>query len=56
MLFYVLSAIPHTSINVDHYEGYHLPAGSIVIGNLWYLELTDNDVWFINGTSQENPP
>ncbi|KAI0926476.1 hypothetical protein AcV7_005406 [Taiwanofungus camphoratus] len=30
-------AIPHTSINVDHYEGYHLPAGSIVIGNLWKI-------------------
>lgn len=30
-----LTAIPHRLIVADVYEGYYLPAGSIVIGNTW---------------------
>lgn len=30
-------AIPHRNINGDEYEGYHIPAGSVVIGNIWAI-------------------
>lgn len=32
---YFLPAVPHRLIVDDVYEGYFLPAGSIVIGNSW---------------------
>jgi hypothetical protein len=33
-----LTAIPHRLIVADVYKGYYLPAGSIVIGNTWYVD------------------
>lgn len=30
-----LLALPHRLTQDDHYRGFHLPAGSIVIGNVW---------------------
>ena len=30
-----ISAVPHRLVTDDVYEGYFLPAGSMVIGNAW---------------------
>ncbi|TDL20291.1 putative CyP450 monooxygenase [Rickenella mellea] len=30
-------AVPHVSINDDVYDGYRIPAGSIVVGNAWSM-------------------
>ncbi|KAH9977447.1 cytochrome P450 monooxygenase [Russula compacta] len=37
-------AIPHVTVNSDEYKGYHIPAQSIVIGNLWKI-LHDPEVY-----------
>lgn len=30
-------AFPHLSVSDDEYMGYHVPAGSLVYGNVWYV-------------------
>ncbi|TFK37751.1 cytochrome P450 [Crucibulum laeve] len=37
-------AIPHKNINEDVYEGYSIPAGSVVLGNVWGI-LHDENVY-----------
>ncbi|KAJ6555567.1 cytochrome P450 monooxygenase [Mycena vulgaris] len=37
-------AIPHVTVENDEYNGYHIPARSIVIGNLWKI-LHDPEVY-----------
>ncbi|KJA15574.1 hypothetical protein HYPSUDRAFT_148882 [Hypholoma sublateritium FD-334 SS-4] len=37
-------AIPHMSVNDDEYQGYHIPAKSIIVGNLWKI-LHDPEVF-----------
>ncbi|KAE9390858.1 cytochrome P450 monooxygenase [Gymnopus androsaceus JB14] len=37
-------AIPHVTVNDDQYEGYHIPARSLVIANLWRI-LHDPEVY-----------
>lgn len=34
--------IPHAVIQDDEYKGYHIPAGSTVIGNHWAIHLDEN--------------
>ena len=31
------TALPHLASQEDDYKGYRIPAGSIVIGNVWYV-------------------
>ncbi|KAJ3548586.1 hypothetical protein NM688_g5274 [Phlebia brevispora] len=33
----VLGAVPHRLIRDDDYMGYYLPAGSLIVGNTWYV-------------------
>ena len=37
MSVYIPAAIPHFLIEDDHYRGYVLKKGTIVIGNSWYV-------------------
>ncbi|EKM55871.1 uncharacterized protein PHACADRAFT_256793 [Phanerochaete carnosa HHB-10118-sp] len=37
-------AVPHQTIADDEYRGYHIPAGTVVIGNTWAI-LHDEDVF-----------
>ena len=31
--------IPHMSTNDDEYDGYHIPKGTILIGNAWPVRM-----------------
>ena len=33
----VIMGVPHASINDDVVDGYHIPGGSVVYGNIWYM-------------------
>jgi cytochrome P450 len=37
----VLGGTPHASTEDDRYDGYHIPAGSTVLGNSWAINLND---------------
>lgn len=37
----VLGGTPHASTEPDVYEGYHIPAGTTVLGNNWAINLND---------------
>ena len=42
-------AFPHYLSQDDMYEGYHIPAGSVVVGNVWYeLFLLNSHDFFTN--------
>ena len=32
-----LLAIPHRAVNADVYQGYEIPAGALIIPNVWYV-------------------
>ncbi len=31
----ILTAVPHRAMKSDVYDGYYIPAGSTIIGNVW---------------------
>ena len=31
-------AVPHKVTQDDEYNGYHIPAGALVVGNVWYAK------------------
>lgn len=33
----VASGVPHAVIKDDIYKGYYIPAGTVVVGNTWYM-------------------
>ena len=36
-MFKFLLGLPHMTTKDDEYIGYRIPAGSIVVGNIWYV-------------------
>ena len=38
-------AIPHMATNNDEYDGYHIPKGTVLIGNSWPVR-TINLIFF----------
>ena len=49
MVRHVIPAVPHRLVADDEYMGYHFPAGTLVIGNVWYaytvLSTINNERW-----------
>jgi hypothetical protein len=33
----ISEGVPHTSTDDDEYNGYHIPKGTILIGNAWSI-------------------
>jgi cytochrome P450 len=60
----VLGGIPHAPIRDDEYNGYHIPAGTAIVGNIWAIhrhprEFPDPDTFlperFLNGLDRPYP-
>ena len=37
--------VPHMSTNDDEYNGFYIPKGTIMIGNVWLVRLTNNPIF-----------
>lgn len=48
------TAVPHRLTADDVYNGYHLPAGSIVVGNSWYVYIRHLSIAILSGRSSSS--